>query len=62
MKAIYIKPEIENMTLRLKQSINDDTWGVYGVNGQSPNVGAANEGDFFAEEDYDDEYDPFFDE
>ena len=57
MKAIYIKPITEEVNLNLQTPIN------YGTNATSQwEDETANEGDFFAEEDYDDEYDPFFDE
>ena len=57
MKAIYIKPVTEKVNLNLQTPIN------YGPHATSQwEDETANEGDFFAEEDYDDEYDPFFDE
>lgn len=57
MKAIYIKPITEKVNLNLKKAIN---WGDDSTS-QWPDHGA-NEDAFFAEEEYDDEYDPFFDE
>ena len=51
---LYIKPEIDILKMDYAERILDgNTW----------DHGDANEGNFFAEEDYDDdEYDPFFDE
>ena len=63
MKAIYIKPVTETVNLNTNMSV---LWGEYAKNGNtvvhSENLVTANEGEFFAEEEYDDEYDPFFDE
>ena len=61
MKAIYVKPVTEEVNLNLREDIN---WGEYGGGGHSENVGGANEDCFFDEEEieYDDDYDPFFDE
>ena len=61
MKAIYIKPETEKVSLQLKSSVNADDWGEFG-DYQTFNVGTANEDSFFDEEEIDDEYDPFFDD
>ena len=60
MKAIYIKPVTEKVNLHLKDDVN---WGENGaVGGHTEHVVTANEDAFFDEEDYDDEYDPFFDD
>lgn len=61
MKAIYIKPVTERVILNTDMSI---LWGEYAKTGNphSENVVTANEDAFFDEEEYDDEYDPFFDE
>ena len=61
MKAIYIKPVTEEVSLNTDMNV---LWAeqVENGGGQSPNVVTANEGNFFEEEDYDDDYDPFFDE
>lgn len=61
MKAIYIKPITERVNLQLKKAINDDEpWDTWATSGWE-NSGDAND-TFFAEEEYDDEYDPFFDD
>ena len=55
MKVIrYIKPEID-----IKK---EDFGGFLMGNTQSFDHGDANQDAFFDEEEYDDEYDPFFDE
>ena len=63
MKAIYIKPVTERVSLNTDMSV---LWGEHaktaGATVHSENVGGANEGNFFAEEEADDDYDPFFDE
>lgn len=57
MRAIYIKPVAEKVTLHVKEDI---TWGKFGTS-QEPDH-TANE-HFFDDEDIDyDDYDPFFDE
>jgi hypothetical protein len=49
------------VNLQLKKAINDDEpWDTWATSGWE-NSGDAND-TFFAEEEYDDEYDPFFDE
>ena len=59
MKAIYIKPLAELVTLNTKKEI---LWGEDGQKSNPHDHNDGNEGYFFAEEEYDDEYDPFFDE
>lgn len=60
MKAIYIKPLTELVTLNTKDKVLFDTTDAQGSN--PIDHGDANDA-FFAEEDFDDdEYDPFFDE
>ena len=57
MKAIYIKPLTELVTLNTQvvlekeQALDSDPYDTADANDA-----------FFVEEDYDDEYDPFFDE
>ena len=58
MKAIYIKPLTELVTLNTKKEI---LWGEDEQPSNPYTHGGANEGNFF-EEEQDDEYDPFFDE
>ena len=59
MKAIYIKPVTEKVNLQLNKAINED-WDEWATS-QNENVVQGNDA-FFDEEEYDDEYDPFFDE
>ena len=60
MKAIYIKPLTELVTLNTLNSVLE--WGEDEQPSNKWTHGGANEDAFFAEEDFDDEYDPFFDE
>ena len=57
MKAIYIKPITEEVNLNLQTPINIAEYATSQWEDET-----ANEDVFFAEEEYDDEYDPFFDE
>ena len=61
MKAIYIKPTTDVVVLLTKDNIATDTdwWEL--ADSQDPNH-TANSYDFFAEEDQDDDHDPFFDD
>lgn len=59
MKAIYIKPLTELVTLNTKKEI---LWGEDEQKSNPYYFNDANQDNFFAEEEYDDEYDPFFDE
>jgi len=61
MKAIYIRPVTEKVNLHTDMSI---LWAEYAKQGttQSEQIVTSNEDTFFDEEEYDDEYDPFFDE
>ena len=58
MKTIYIKPVTEKVNLHLKDDVN---FGKDGIISNDKNY-TANESAFFAEEEVDDDYDPFFDE
>ena len=58
MKAIYIKPLTELVTLNTKKEI---LWGEDEQKSNPYYFNDANQGNFF-EEEQDDEYDPFFDE
>ena len=60
MKAIYIKPLTELVKLNTLNGVLE--WGDDEQPSNILNHGGANEDVFFAEEEYDDEYDPFFDE
>ena len=58
MKAIYIKPLTELVTLNTQVVLEKEE----SQKSNPYDYVDANEDAFFAEEDYDDEYDPFFDE
>ena len=59
MKAIYIKPTTEVVALHTKADI---AYSWKDLAGSVLPYHTANQGDFFAEEDHDEDYDPFFDE
>ena len=59
MKAIYIKPVTERVNLHIVEDIAKE-WGKLATS-QDERVVQGNDS-FFDEEEYDDEYDPFFDE